>query len=92
MTRLIVSLKGVFDNIGLCYIPVVIACWNIHAEVALLRRNKSIVRVRPGIYRLFCLKEHKVTQNSAVSLWYSTSYDNQHMFHVARQAREVNWA
>lgn len=25
-------------------------------------QNKSIVRVRPGIYRLFCQKEHKVTQ------------------------------
>lgn len=40
MTHLIVSLRGVFDNVSLCYIPVVIACRNIHAKVALLQSKQ----------------------------------------------------
>lgn len=40
MTSLIVSLRGVFDNISLYYIPVIIACWNIHVKVALLQSKQ----------------------------------------------------
>lgn len=39
MTSLIVSLRGVF-NISLYYIPVVIACWNIHVKAAILQSKQ----------------------------------------------------
>lgn len=40
MTSLTVSLRGVFDNIILYYIPGIIACWNINVKVALLQSKQ----------------------------------------------------
>lgn len=40
MTSLIVSLRGVFNNISLYYIPVIIACWHIHVKMALLQSKQ----------------------------------------------------
>lgn len=40
ITSLIVSLRGIFDNISLYYIPVIIACWIIYVEVALLQSKQ----------------------------------------------------
>lgn len=77
---LIVSLRGALDNISLCYIPVVIACWNIHAEVALLQSKQ--IHCQGQTWCLWIILSAGAQGDTGMQLYicYSTSYDNNTCF------------